>query len=98
MLQTFEAMSVYALLLQRPDNSLDYPILLRAMRGNELLVQPIASHQACIITAGEHESVIRAKRKRASNLPQRAKAGDQGLFERGACSAGLAAPRKLPAK
>ena len=35
MLQTFEEMSVNALLLQRLDNSLDHHILLRAMRGNE---------------------------------------------------------------
>ena len=38
----FEAMSVDTLLLEHPDHALDHSVLLRAMRRDELLLQPIA--------------------------------------------------------
>lgn len=42
-LDAFEAMPVSALLFQRPDHALDHAILLRAVRGDELLLQAIAA-------------------------------------------------------
>ena len=41
----FEAMPVDTLFLERPDDALDQSILLRAMRRDELLLQPIAPNQ-----------------------------------------------------
>ncbi len=45
MLQDFEAVTVYALLLERSNHALDHAVLLRAMRRNELLVQSVTAHQ-----------------------------------------------------
>jgi len=45
-LQAFEAMAVCALLFHSPDQSLHHAVLLRAMRGDELLLQSVAAHQA----------------------------------------------------
>ncbi len=41
-LLAFEAMTVHALLLQRPDHALDQAVLLRAVRRDELLAQAVA--------------------------------------------------------
>ena len=57
-LLAFEAMPVNALLLQRPDNALDHSILLRAMRGDKLLLQPIAPNQARIIPASKDQAIV----------------------------------------
>ena len=38
-LDAVEAMSMNALLLERPDHPLDHPVLLRAVRCDELLLQ-----------------------------------------------------------
>jgi len=51
MLQRFEAMTMHALLLERADHALDHPVLLRAVRRDELLTQVIAAHQGCVIAA-----------------------------------------------
>lgn len=53
-LQCFEAMSMSALLLQGSDDAFDHAILLRAMRRDELLLQPVTTDQRCVTTAGEH--------------------------------------------
>lgn len=42
-LNALEAMSMNALLLERPDHPLDHPVLLGAVRGDELLLQTIAA-------------------------------------------------------
>ncbi len=57
-LLAFEAVPVNALLLQRSDNALHHPILLRAMRRDKLLLQPIAPNQARIISAGEDQAIV----------------------------------------
>ncbi len=39
MLLGFEAVAMHALLFQRLDDAFDYPVLLRAVRGDELLAK-----------------------------------------------------------
>ena len=57
-LLAFEAMPVNTLLLQRPDYTLDHSVLLRAMRGDKLLLQPIAPNQARVISTGEDQAIV----------------------------------------
>ena len=44
-LQSFEAVPMCALLLDRPDDALNHAVLLRAVRRNELLTQAVTLHQ-----------------------------------------------------
>lgn len=44
----------HALLLQSSDDAFDHAILLRAMRRDELLLQPVTTDQRCVTTASEH--------------------------------------------
>ncbi|KGH21298.1 hypothetical protein P606_18590 [Comamonas thiooxydans] len=54
MLQALEAVSMHALLLERSSHALDDAGLLRAVRGDELLAQPVALHQGRVTATGEH--------------------------------------------
>lgn len=54
--QALESMSIHALLLERSNHSFDHAILLRAVRGNELLAQALAPRQGRVMTTGEHQS------------------------------------------
>ena len=95
---TFEAMPVDALFLERPDDALDQSVLLRAMRRDELLFQPIAADQARIVPTGKNQPIVRAQQKRTGDPPQRPKPGDERLLQcrrGGACPA---TPRQLPAQ
>jgi hypothetical protein len=40
-----EEMSMHALVFQRPDESLDHPVLFRSVRRDELLTWPLAVDQ-----------------------------------------------------
>ena len=40
----FEAMTMHALLFQRSDNAFDHPVLLWAVRRDELLAKAVATH------------------------------------------------------
>jgi hypothetical protein len=52
MLQCFKPMPVDALFFEGPNHSFDHAVLLRAMRSDELLFQPIASEGASFFRAG----------------------------------------------
>lgn len=52
-LDALEAMAMNTLLLERADAPLDHAVLLRAMRGDELLLQAIAADQGREVAAGE---------------------------------------------
>ncbi len=92
-----EAVPVDALLFQRPDQTLDHPVLLRSVRGDELLLQVIAAHQARVDAAGKNQTVVRAQQERLRHPRQYAAAGDQGLFQRRSRRRRLAVARQLPA-
>lgn len=52
-LDALEAVAVNALLLERPDDALHHAVLLRAVRGDELLLQAIAADQRREVAACE---------------------------------------------
>nr|WP_232520667.1 AAA family ATPase [Rhodobacter sp. CZR27] len=52
-LEAVEALAVNALLLQGPDHALDHAVLLRAMRGDELLLQAVAADEGRVFATGE---------------------------------------------
>lgn len=70
-----------ALLLERADDSLDHAVLFRAVRGDELLLQPVALDQRRVAAAGEDQAVVRAQQEGLVDLAQAAVAGDQGLLQ-----------------
>lgn len=78
----FEAVAVHALLLQRPDHALHHAVLLRAVRGDELLLQAVAAHQPRVRTTGENQAVVRPQQERRGDAPKRAVARDQHLLQR----------------
>lgn len=57
-LQCLGAVAVGALLLERADDTLYHAVLLRAVRRDELLAQPVASHQGGVVPAGKHQAVV----------------------------------------
>lgn len=52
-LDAFEAMAMHALLFQRPDDAFDHAVLLRTMRGDELLLQAVVSDQSRVVATGK---------------------------------------------
>lgn len=58
-LLALNAMTVYALLFEGADDPFNHPVLLRAMRGDERLLQAIAANPPRVIAAGEDQAVVR---------------------------------------
>ena len=81
-LQGFEPVPVGTLLLDRADDPLDHAVLLRAVWGDELLLQSVASDQAGIAAAGEHQAIVRAQQEGLWNPSQCAEPCDQGMLQR----------------
>lgn len=84
-----KAMSMQTPYLHHPDHMLHNPVLLRAVRGDELLLQPIAAHQSGVVAAGENETIVRAKQERLLHSPKRPVARDQSLLQGNRSGAGL---------
>lgn len=82
LVQRFESMSMHALLLERADHALDRPVLLGAVRSDELLAQPVASDQRRKAAAGEHQAVVRTQQERYRHPTRRAEPRDQCLLQR----------------
>ena len=53
-LQGLESVAVNTLVFEGSDHPLDHPVLLRAIRRNELLFHPIASDQGYEASAGKN--------------------------------------------
>ncbi len=79
-LDGFKAVTMHALLFYRTDQSFDHPVLLRAMRGNELLLQPVALHRCGVAARGEDQAIIRAKQERRFDSAQGAISADERLL------------------
>ena len=94
----FYAVTMNALLFQRPDDPFDHAVLLRAVRGDELLSKPITAHEARIGPRGEDQPVVRPQQERCRNPSQRPEPHDQRLLERRYRGCGSAGSRELPAK
>lgn len=60
-LQGFEPVAVNALILEGSDHPLDHAVLLRGVRGDELLLQPVALDQARVASTGKNQPIVRAK-------------------------------------
>ncbi len=76
-----EAMTVYALLLQGPDDALDHSVLLRTVRRDERLLEAIAAHEARIGPRGEHQAVVGPQQERRRDVSERPEPRDQRLLE-----------------
>lgn len=59
MLLGLEAVTVNAPLFQGPDDSLDHPVLLWAIRRDELLLQTVAAYQPGVMATGKDQAIIR---------------------------------------
>ena len=94
----FEAMTMNALLFQRPDDPFDHAVLLRAVRGDELLSKPITAHEARVGPRGKNEPVVRPQQERRRNASECPEPRDQRLLERRHCRRCSTASRELPAK
>ena len=57
-LDALEAVAVSALLFQGADQPLHHAVLLRSVRGNELLSQAIAAHQGRVMAGGKNQAII----------------------------------------
>lgn len=76
-----KAVPVDALLLESLDHPFHHPVLLWAVRGDELLLQAVAAHQSGVVTTGEHEAIVRAQQKGLPDSPKGSIARDQSLFQ-----------------
>ncbi len=69
-LKALESMTVNALVLEGSDDPLDHAVLLRGVRGDEFLLQPIAFDQGGVTAASEDQSVIRSKQEQLLNAAE----------------------------
>ncbi len=95
-LDGFKAVTMHALLLNRADQSFDHAVLLRAMRSNELLLQPVAFDQCGVAAGGEDQPIIGSKQERRVDFAQRAVPADQCLFQGCFGGSGSARAGKMP--
>ena len=78
-------MPVHALLLRSPNRSQHHAVLLRAAYCGDLALQTIAAHQARVVTAGEHQAIVRAQQDWRRHPPESFSSGEASLyFGRGA--------------
>ena len=82
MLQRLKPLPVDTLLLDRPNDPLHQPVLLRAMRRDEFLLQAVASHQSGVATTCKNQPVIASQQERGCHTAQSAITVDQGLLQR----------------
>lgn len=87
-LDSLEAMPMRTLFFQCADHTFDHAILLRTVRRDELLEQPVASDQRGVAPRGEHQSVVESQHKRHSHSAQRPEARNQGVLQSTTCATG----------
>lgn len=80
-LDAVEAMAVNALLFQRADHALYHAVLLRAVRGYELLLQPITPDQCREVPRGKNQAVVRTQEELVVHPAKSAEAADQNVFQ-----------------
>lgn len=80
-LDALEAVVVNALLLQRPDHALHHAVLLRAVRGDELLSQTITSDQCRVMAASKNQSIVRPQQELTIDAAQGSEAANQGMLQ-----------------
>lgn len=92
----FEAMTMYALFFQCSDDPLDHAAVLRAVRRDELLSEPVTACEARIGPRVEDEPNVRPQQERLGNASERSEPRDQRLLERDHRRRCLTASRELP--
>lgn len=97
-LDALEAMSMNALLCERSDNLLDRPVLLGAVRRDELLLQAIAADDGREVATGDDQPVVRSQKELRLDPAESTKPGDQGMLKGSACHGCLSGPRQVPAR
>ena len=75
-LDAVEALAMDALLLQCPDHALDHAVLLWAVWGDELLLQPVAANQRCELAAGKNQAVVRPQQELVVDAAESSEAAD----------------------
>lgn len=80
-LEAFKAVPVDTLFLQGTDDALDHAVLLRAVRGDELLAQAVAADQRGVGPAGKNQAVVTSKQERLLDPAECSEPGDQRLFK-----------------
>jgi len=93
MLDGFKSVTMYALFLDGSDQSFDHPILLWAMRGNELLLQAIALDQSRVAAGREDQPIIGSKQKRRFDFAQSSVPADERLLKCSLSRSGAARAR-----
>ncbi|SOC20624.1 hypothetical protein SAMN05877809_1138 [Rhodobacter sp. JA431] len=96
-LDAIEAVAVTALLLDRPDDALQHAVLLRAMRGDELVLHAIAAHQRREVATGKNQAIVRPHQEFPVDPAKLSEPADQGVLEHGADGRGLAGAGQVPA-
>jgi hypothetical protein len=97
-LQGLESMTTNALILEGSDDPLDHTVLLRGVRGDELLLQPTALDQGGVASAREDQAVVRSQKERLLNAAEVPVASDQGLFQSGLCGLRSTAAAEVPSE
>nr|WP_244574493.1 hypothetical protein [Cohaesibacter sp. ES.047] len=79
-LDGFEAVSVNALLLHRSDRTLHHSILLRAMRRDKLLFEPVAFDDCGEVPTGKNQTIVRAEKEFPIDTTKCSKSTDQSML------------------
>ena len=93
-----EAVTVNALLLEGTDDPLNHPVLLWAVRRDELLTKPLTAHHPREVAGGEDQSVVRSQQKWHRHPSQRPEACDQRLLQGRRRGRRFATPGEVPAE
>jgi hypothetical protein len=91
-----ETVSMHALLLQGSDDALHQTVLLRTVRRDERLLQPIAPYQPGVLSTREDQAIVGAQQERFLDASQSPVPADQRLLQGGCRSRGLVVSGKWP--
>lgn len=80
-LDAVEALEMGALLLQRPDDTLDHAVLLRAMRRDERQLQSMASDQRHVFPACVDHPAVGPRKELLRHLAGRFEPADQRILQ-----------------
>lgn len=67
-LDGLKATAVRALFFQRTDHTFDHAVLLRVVRRDDLLAQPVAAHQRDITARRKDQSVVQSQQERRRHM------------------------------
>jgi hypothetical protein len=77
-----EAMAMDTLLFERPNDRLDHSVLLRTVRGDELLPEAVAEDELCVLARRKDQSIVGAEQEWSRHLAEGPKAREEGVLQR----------------